>query len=75
MVKIQGGLFPLAYSLFIGIGMFMCLILSILLHYREVTRNHCRVWEFWPSVSASIGDYSPEKNIWRIAIALGVDQE
>jgi len=47
------------------------LILSIWLHYSKVTKNHCRVWEFFPSVSASIGDYAPERNIWRCAIALG----
>jgi hypothetical protein len=69
--RFKGSLFPLLYSGFIGGGMSLCLALSIYLHYRSVTKNHCRVWEFWPSVSASIGDYSPEKNIWRAAIALG----
>jgi len=71
MIRIQASWFPLLYSFFIGAGMLICLGFAVNLHYSQVTRNHCRVWEFWPSVSAVIGDYSPEKNIWRVAIALG----
>ncbi len=41
------------------------------LHWSKVIKNHCRVWEFMPSVSAVIGDYKPEMNVWRVAIALG----
>ncbi len=40
-------------------------------HWSKVLKNHCRVWEFFPSVSAVIGDYKPEMNVWRVAIALG----
>ncbi|XP_031551054.1 post-GPI attachment to proteins factor 2-like isoform X2 [Actinia tenebrosa] len=46
-----------------------CVLLSILLHFDEVTKSHCRVPNYLPSISAATGDYSPEKYIWRIGIA------
>jgi hypothetical protein len=50
--------------------MFFCLLIALYFHYSKVIKNHCKVWEFWPSISATIGDYKPEMNIWRITIAL-----
>jgi len=70
-LRVHAALFPLLYSGFISFAMILSLLISLWLHFSQVTKNHCRVWEFWPSVSASIGDYSPEKNIWRIGLALG----
>ena len=70
-IKISASIFPIIYSVCIGGGMLSCLAIAVSLHYSQVIRNHCRVYEYWPSVSSVIGDYSPEKNIWRVAIALG----
>jgi len=69
-MKVSLRIFPLLYGFIITSGMVLCLFLSIYLHYSKVIKNHCRVWEFWPSVSSAIGDFSPEKNIWRLAIAM-----
>lgn len=70
-LKINGYIFPLIYGFVIGGGMLICLVLSFKYHFREVMRNHCRVYEYWPSVSSVIGDYSPERNVWRVAIGIG----
>ncbi|WFD03528.1 Protein cwh43 [Malassezia obtusa] len=42
------------------------------LHYRRVVKNHVAAWpdEFWPSVSATIGDWFPERNVFQIVIAI-----
>jgi hypothetical protein len=63
--------FPILYSFFISSGFILCFALSYALHWAKVLRNHCRVWEFVPSVSAVIGDNKPQMNVWRAAIALG----
>jgi hypothetical protein len=69
--KIQAKWFPLLYSIFILTGFVICFGIAFSLHWSKVIKNHCRVWEFMPSVSAVIGDYKPEMNVWRVAIALG----
>jgi hypothetical protein len=70
-LKIEAKYFPLFYTLFITSGFVICFGLAIVMHWSQVVKNHCRVWEFLPSVSAVIGDHKPEMNVWRVAIALG----
>ncbi|XP_032219979.2 post-GPI attachment to proteins factor 2 isoform X2 [Nematostella vectensis] len=47
----------------------ICILLSIFLHWDQVTKTHCNVPNYVPSISAATGDFSPEKYIWRIGIA------
>ena len=35
-----------------------------------MTRTHCLVWNIAPSISASIGNFAPQKYVWKICIAL-----
>jgi len=63
-------IFPFFYTFFISSGFIICFIIAGVFHWNKVIRNHCRVWEFLPSVSAVIGDHNPEMNVWRMAIAL-----
>ncbi|XP_065058534.1 post-GPI attachment to proteins factor 2-like [Rhopilema esculentum] len=51
-------------------SLFSCVFVSFLLHWDEVTSTHCKVPNYLPSLSAAIGDYTPERYIWRIGIAL-----
>jgi hypothetical protein len=37
---------------------------------QNVTKTHCRNWQFFPSVSSAIGNNAPEKYIWRLGIGL-----
>jgi hypothetical protein len=46
-----------------------CILWSILYNFDHATETHCKVYNFLPSVSAAIGHYKPQKNIWEIAIA------
>lgn len=47
------------------------LAVCVCLHYRRVVKNHVAAWpdEFWPSVSATVGDWFPERNVFQILIA------
>lgn len=49
---------------------FVCIILSMKNNWDQSTATHCNVPNYLPSISAAIGGYSPQKYIWRIAIAL-----
>lgn len=47
-----------------------CIGLSLISNFNESTSTHCKVKNYLPSISASIGSFSPQKYAWRIAIAL-----
>merc|ERR1719431_830225 len=48
---------------------FTCILLSMKNNWDQSTATHCHVPNYLPSISAAIGGYSPQKYIWRIAIA------
>ncbi|CAE6456415.1 unnamed protein product [Rhizoctonia solani] len=52
---------------------FLCaLAVGLSLHYKKIVKNGVAGWpqEWWPSVSATIGDWYPERNLFQILIAL-----
>ncbi|QRW03702.1 Frag1 domain-containing protein [Ceratobasidium sp. AG-Ba] len=52
---------------------FSCaLAVGLSLHYKKIVKNGVAGWphEWWPSVSATIGDWYPERNLFQILIAL-----
>ncbi|KAF5367533.1 hypothetical protein D9758_003810 [Tetrapyrgos nigripes] len=57
----------LAYTAFT-----VALFLGLLLHYKKIVKNSVAGYpqEWFPSVSATIGDWYPERNIFQILIAL-----
>lgn len=59
----------LAYSL-PCFALFSCVGLSIIKDFEKSTRTHCNVFNFLPSISASIGDCEPQRYIWRLCFAL-----
>ncbi len=52
------------------LGLGVCLLVAALWHHDDACRTHCGVYNFWPSLSAAIGNNAPETYIWRVAVAL-----
>lgn len=51
-------------------GLLLSVLLSALLHHGNVTTTHCGVANFWPSVSAAIGNNEPERFVWKLTVGL-----
>ncbi|XP_070552539.1 post-GPI attachment to proteins factor 2-like [Ptychodera flava] len=48
----------------------LTILISILKNLEGTTKTHCNVVNILPSISASIGDFTPQRYIWRLAIGL-----
>jgi hypothetical protein len=51
-------------------GILLCSAIAATVHRDNATRTHCGVFNFWPSVSAAIGNNNPEIFLWRLAVGL-----
>uniref|UniRef100_A0A1I8PZK5 CWH43-like N-terminal domain-containing protein n=1 Tax=Stomoxys calcitrans TaxID=35570 RepID=A0A1I8PZK5_STOCA len=70
-------LFKIAYSkilisaISLALGAFLfCIFWSVVFDFERSTITHCDVRNYLPSISAAIGNYEPQKSIWRISIIL-----
>eukprot|EP01112_Ceratiomyxa_fruticulosa_P004888 TRINITY_DN15451_c0_g1_i1.p1 TRINITY_DN15451_c0_g1~~TRINITY_DN15451_c0_g1_i1.p1 ORF type:complete len:261 (-),score=27.06 TRINITY_DN15451_c0_g1_i1:74-796(-) len=62
---------PLFYACTTWGSMMLSLFFAFRYHYTAVIRNHCKgPGEFWPTISATIGDWVPERNIFHYFMAL-----
>lgn len=52
------------------VSMFTCILIAIFIHSEETTRTHCKAQNYLPSISAAVGNKTPERYIWRMGIAL-----
>ncbi|EDW65028.1 post-GPI attachment to proteins factor 2 [Drosophila virilis] len=59
----------IALSLPLGAFSF-CVIWSLFNDFVRSTFTHCDVANYLPSVSAAIGNYEPQKTVWRLAVIL-----
>lgn len=58
-------------TLFLPLFAFIfCVVYSVLFNFESATFTHCNVYNFLPSISAAIGNYSPQREVWQIAIYL-----
>ncbi|XP_061388920.1 post-GPI attachment to proteins factor 2-like [Musca vetustissima] len=58
-----------AVSLALGAFLF-CIFWSVVFDFERATFTHCDVRNYLPSISAAIGNYEPQRTIWRLAIVL-----
>ncbi|KAL7304880.1 hypothetical protein TKK_0002685 [Trichogramma kaykai] len=47
-----------------------CILWTIMYNFEESTNTHCKVYNALPSVSATIGHYQPQKNIWKMTTVI-----
>eukprot|EP00796_Vickermania_ingenoplastis_P008411 gene8411-5892_t len=54
------------------LGLVFPLYIGVILHPRELLTTHCgpNHYEYWPSISTTIGDMMPERQIWRTALLM-----
>lgn len=59
------GLFTVSLPLFAFIT---CVLITLYKDFENANNTHCKVPNIFPSISASIGNYEPQRTIWRTAI-------
>ncbi|KAJ7284841.1 Frag1/DRAM/Sfk1 family-domain-containing protein [Mycena rebaudengoi] len=61
-----------AHTAFCSSAFALALLLGVLYHFKKIVKNDVAGYpeEFFPSVSATIGDWYPERNIFQFLIAL-----
>lgn len=47
-----------------------CISYSVIFNFESATYTHCQVFNMLPSISAAIGNFSPQREIWQGAIAI-----
>lgn len=47
-----------------------CIVYSVLFHFENATYTHCHVFNVLPSISAAIGNFTPQRQVWQSAIIL-----
>lgn len=72
LVVLSGALISHIHTVLGFLAFFGALVTALSLHYQKVVKNHVAQYpqEWWPSVSATIGDWYPERNIFQVGIAL-----
>lgn len=72
LITISGAVVSYIHTIFGFLAFGSALAMGLSLHYKKIVKNGVAGWpdEFWPSVSATIGDWYPERNLFQIGIAL-----
>ncbi|KAG0203146.1 hypothetical protein BGX28_004494 [Mortierella sp. GBA30] len=72
LARIPGTSVPLAHTIFGGSAFVLAFLIGCYAHYYKIVKNGVAGYpdEWFPSVSATTGDWYPERNICQIFIAL-----
>ena len=57
-----------------SVGLWLCLFLSLWRNGPEVTHTHCRVPNVLGSISTCIGDFNPQRSVWKVTVMLYLPQ-
>lgn len=63
------GFFTVSLPLF---AFLICVVLTIYKDFEKANHTHCKVPNYLPSISASIGTFDPQRFIWQTAIYIHV---
>lgn len=71
MLSIDAKIFPILHSICLIVGFFLPLLIACRYHFKSVVKNqfHSYPKEYVPTVSAVVGDWFPERNIFDLAMA------
>ena len=47
-----------------------CIIWSIIFNFKDVTKTHCKVINYLPSISSAFDEFSMQTTVWRLCVAL-----
>ncbi|RNF11097.1 FGF receptor activating protein [Trypanosoma rangeli] len=67
---IRSSYVALIYAIIASTGLLLALFVGLWMHPDELLDTHCKVTEYWPSISTLTGDFQPERQIWRMAFVL-----
>lgn len=60
--------FSVATLCFPFFSFIFCVVYSLLFNFERVTSTHCNAYNFLPSISAAIGKFSPQNEVWKYSI-------
>mgnify|MGYP001761897066 FL=1 len=71
-VAVSGAMVVLAHTVLAYTSFASALVVGLWLHYYRIVKNGVAgyPYEWWPSVSATIGDWFPERNLFQVVIAI-----
>ncbi|XP_056631096.1 post-GPI attachment to proteins factor 2-like isoform X2 [Diorhabda sublineata] len=52
------------------LALIFCIFYSVIFNFESATYTHCEVYNLLPSISAAIGSFSPQREIWQGAVTL-----
>ncbi|WFD30386.1 Protein cwh43 [Malassezia sp. CBS 17886] len=72
ILSLNGSAVALAHAVLGGLSFVTALVVCLQLHYYRVVKNGVAGYpdEWWPSVSAAIGDWFPERNLFQVLVAI-----
>ncbi|CAH1112925.1 unnamed protein product [Psylliodes chrysocephalus] len=69
-VRIQSEKCCIIVACFPILAMIFCILYSVLFNFEGAVYTHCDVYNWLPSISAAIGSFSPQREVWQSAVTI-----